>query len=65
VVQNDAKGHKPTSSPLRRVDAAASAPTIFSSKRERVLGREQRKFAAIVAADMVGYSKPHADEVTE
>jgi hypothetical protein len=44
---------------------AAPAPTIFCSKREWVLGREQRKLAAIVAADMVGNSKPRADEVTE
>jgi adenylate cyclase len=35
-----------------------TAPTIEDAKREnRTLGREQRKLAAIVAADVVGYSR--------
>ncbi|MCW5744827.1 MAG: hypothetical protein KIT36_01325 [Alphaproteobacteria bacterium] len=36
---------------------AGLAPTIFLESGGRVLGREQRRLAAIVAADVVGYSR--------
>jgi hypothetical protein len=41
---------------------AAPAPTIPLEKRGRTLGREQRKLAAIVAADVVGCSEPRVDK---
>jgi len=44
---------------------AAPAPTILSKETGSGVGREQCNLAAIVASDVVGFSKPRADEVIE
>jgi len=53
-----AKGHKRTSSPLRWVDASGTRPYHFLAGNGGVLvAGEQRRLAAIVFADVVGYSR--------
>jgi hypothetical protein len=51
---------------LKQVDAGSPCPYHFlQESAERALGREQRKLPDIVPSDVVGYSKPSADEVVE
>jgi len=50
---------------LGRLMPAAPAPTILSKETGSGMEREQHKLAAIVASDVVGFSKPRADEVSE